>query len=172
MYRIGRLRLYAVILATLALEASLAHHVHIDAVRPNLMLILVIFVGLFSDWREGLEAGIVGGLLRGALTSGSVGINLTMFSLCALFANYCRNKLYRNSALTQGTLCFSVAVVFNLVSVFVKIMMRNVDFVTADVRNSFGSAVVFVSLYTALVAPLFFLVLRKLLGAGKSEYSI
>ncbi|MFH1753385.1 MAG: rod shape-determining protein MreD [Candidatus Omnitrophota bacterium] len=163
MYGIGRPRLYLVIFIILLLESTVMHEIGFDNVRPNLMLIFIIFVGLFSDWREALEAGIVGGLLRGAFTTSPVGINLTIFSLCALLANYCRNKVYRESFLTQIALTFSLGLFFNILFVFIERLTAAKDIINVDIQLDFASLAFRISLYTALIAPPVFYFLKKTL---------
>lgn len=170
MYRVGRLRLYLTLVIILLLESNLFYQLTGSDIRPNLMLIFIVFVGLYSDWREALEAGIVGGLLRGALTSGSVGINLTILGLCGLFVHYCKNKVYRESIFTQVFLTMLLAAIFNAMVFFSGTMARNIDLMSTDIHYSFMSTAIRASLYTALMAPPVFFILKRSLRTRESRF--
>jgi rod shape-determining protein MreD len=170
MYRVGRLRLYLSIIIILLLETSLLHRLSINNIRPNLMLIFIIFVGLYSDWREVLEAGIIGGLLRGALTTSPVGINLTILCLCGLITTYCKNKVYKESFLTQITMTLFVGLTFNILTLLCGKLVGDVELMNAQIHRAFTSAVILVSVYTSLIAPPTFFCLKKLLKAKTLEY--
>ncbi len=169
MYGIGRLRLYLVILIILFLECTFVHEISLNGIRPNLMLIFIIFVGLFSDWRETLEAGIVAGLLRGAFTMSPVGINLTILSLCGLLTTYCKNKVYRESFLTQIAMAFSLGLLFNLLFIFSGQLMANGELINVDVHRAFVFRAFMISVYTAIIAPPVFYFLKKALKVRVSD---
>jgi len=151
------------------LECTLVHEIGFNNVRPNLMLIFIIFVGLFSDWRETLEAGIVAGLLRGAFTMSSVGINLTILSLCGLVTTYCKNKVYRESFLTQIALTFSLGLLFNFLFIFTDKLIVNRELINVEIHRDFIFLAFKVSLYTAIIAPPVFYFLKKALKVRVSD---
>jgi len=163
MYRIGRLRLYLAIFAVLILESTAFHSLNFGNTRPNLMLVFVIFVGLYSDWQEALEAGIAGGLLRGALSTGAVGVSLSIFSMASLIAAYSKNKVFRESFLTQIALSFSIALVFNAAVVMSWRIVKTVEMINVTIRDIVVSKAVLISLYTALITPLSFFFFKRVL---------
>ncbi len=170
MYRVGRARLYIAIAVTIILESTFMILFSFNGMRPNLILVLIIFVGLNSDWQEALEAGIVGGLLRGTMTSGSIGINLTILALCGIFASYCKNKVYKESFLAQMALTLVVAILVNTLSLFCKIAIGNVDLMGLGIKRTFAPTVISFSIYTALVAPPAFFCLKRMLSVREQRF--
>jgi rod shape-determining protein MreD len=152
------------------LESSLIHILSIKGVWPNLTLILVLFVALNSDWQETIEASIIGGLLRGVFTIGPVGISLVVLSFCGIFAAYCKNKVYKNSFLTQITLTLLIACIYNILTLFVARLGKDAELATIGLDRPFASIVFMVSLYTAFAAPFVFFFLKRSLKARVSEF--
>ncbi len=163
MYRIGRLRLYIAIIVAFLLESTFFSLIKFGDARPNLILILVIFVGLHSDWEEALEAGVVGGLLRGVLGGGLSGVNLIVLGLCGLFASYCKSKLFKENFITQIILTLSAALAFNALTLFARMITRSIEPVGLDLWRALIFSVFILSLYTSLFSPPAFFCLKKLL---------
>lgn len=162
MCRIGRLRLYLFIVIITLIESTLLFFISIKGMRPDLMLIFVIFVGLYSDWSEALEAGIVGGLLKGAMGIGSIGMSLVLFGLAGLFSAYLKNKVYRDNFLTQIILAFAFALFINMTGIFGRIVLKEADPVNTGLSYAFIPAVLLLSTYTAIFTPPVFFCLKKL----------
>lgn len=169
MYRIGRGRLYITLIITLLLESTFLNLVSIGNIRPNLILILVIFIGLHSDWRESLEAGMVGGLLRGIASTDPIGMNLIILGLCGLFASYCKNKVYKENFLTQIILTLLMAAALNVCSLFTNIVIKNLELAGVNLMFTSIKTIVLLSLYTSLFSPPAFIFLKKLLRVKESK---
>ncbi|MBL7069115.1 MAG: rod shape-determining protein MreD [Candidatus Omnitrophica bacterium] len=163
MYRIGRPRIYTALIITLILESTLFNFFKIGGIQPNFMLILVVFVGLYSEWGEALETGIAAGLLRGAFSAGSVGINLVAFGACALLVSYFKNKVYRENFLTQIIVTLTTALFISVFAILARIVMKDVLFVGIDLFGALTRTVLLISLYTSLFSPPIFYCLRALL---------
>jgi len=63
-YKIKRLNIYFVLALALFLQVTVLNYVKISGTKPDLMLICVIFFGLFLGGGAGFEAGIIAGLLK------------------------------------------------------------------------------------------------------------
>ncbi len=169
MYRIGRARLYAAIIITALLECTLLNIINIGGMRPDLILILVIFIGLYAELGEALEAGAVAGILKGIMTTGPVGINVAILTLCALFAHYCRNKLYRESLLTQIILTLLLAAIVNVLGLFAAVLMDDADIIIkSGLWHTSVFPVVKASLYTSFFGPPAFLLFKHIFKMRKA----
>ncbi len=165
MHRIGRFPLYITIIATFIIEGTFLNLMSIGDIKPNLMLIVIIFVGLHSDLARSLEAAFLGGLLRGIAGVGSVGMAVVIFGITALFANYCRNKVFKENFLTQIILTLFVTAAVNGLILFTKVIIKEIELIEINLRRLFVFTVLSLSLYTALLAPPVFLFLKKVLKA-------
>lgn len=161
MYRIKLIFVILVFLLFAILDATLTNHIRIYDVKPDLFLIGVLFFALYGGLKAGASSGFVAGLVRDVFTGGPFGINVLFFTLAGCFFGYNFSKFYRESPTAQFILSFSMAMVYLLFYyVFLKFMRDAKDtfFIDIGVWKSVGIPF---SLYTALVAPLLFLLLRK-----------
>ncbi len=163
MHRITRAHLFTALLATIVIEATFYKIIDFGTMRPNLVLVLVIFAGLYSSWSEALEAGIVAGLLRGGLGTDSIGINIAVLSLSGLLASYFSNKIFKDNFATQIFLVFSLALFANGISVLAKTMVDAAPLVGMDLSRATIKSIVTLSFYTSLCSPPFVLILKKTL---------
>jgi len=163
MHRIGRARIYLAIAAVVIIECTLLNALDFRGLRPDLLLILVIFIGLNTDLGGGFEAGAASGLLRGIMSSGSVGTDVVLLGLVGLAAAFLKNKVFKDSALTQIALTAIVAVFYNLAILFVRGVFSDVSSVGIDIQHKVAYAVIYLSAYTALVAPPVFFCLKRAL---------
>jgi len=170
MYRVGRARLYITIIVAAIIESTLLSLVTIGGIRPNLMLVLVIFIGLHSDWNEALEAGIVGGILRGVMGTGSIGMNLVILGLCGLSAGYCKNKVFKENFLTQILLTFLIALAFNISTLFIEIAVRDVPTIGINMMSISIKTLIVLSIYTSLFSPPTFFCLKRLLRVKEANF--
>jgi len=163
MYRLGRPRVYAALVITLIIESTLLNFFKIGGIQPNLMLILVVFLGLYSHWLEALEAGIAAGLLRGAFSTGPVGISVIAFGGCALLAAFVKNKVYRENFLTQIIITLLIALFLCTAILLARIAVKDFFSAGIDLFAALTRTVFLISLYTSLFSPPVFYFLRALL---------
>lgn len=163
MYRVGRVRLYLTIVAILLIESTFLNMASIGGIRPDILLIFVIFVGFYSDRKEALEASIAGGLLKGVMSVGSIAPSIVLLGFGGLVSNYCKNKIFKDHFLIQAAFLFLIAVSINAVQALLKIALENVEPAGATIYNGFMPALLAMSIYTALAAPPVFFLLKKML---------
>lgn len=169
MYRIGRWRLYAAIIITILLESTILNLIEIGNIKPDLMLILIIFVGLYSNWRESLEAGVVGGLLKDVISVDTIGVNLILLGLCGLLASYCKNKVFKENLITQLILTLILAMGINILGLFIKIVTKDTGLANIEPRH-IASFLMPICLYTALFSPPTFFCLKRLFRIKELEF--
>lgn len=170
MHGIARSRLYLSMCIVFLAEAVFSDWIDIGFTRPNIMLILIIFAGLHLEWKESLEAGLVAGLLRGAASIGHIGASMFIFGLCALFASYCKNKIYKENFLTQIMITFFMAFCFNILALLSKIVIQEATLVNLNIWRASILSVASFSVYTAAVAPPAFLILIRLFNIREPKY--
>lgn len=163
MHRITRAHLFTAVLVTVIIEATFYRIIDFRTMRPNLVLVLVIFIGLYSSWSEALEAGIAAGLLRGALGTNSIGINIAVLGLSGLLASYSSNKIFKDNFATQIFLVFLLGLFANGISVMAKTMVDATPLIGMDLSRTTVKSVVALSFYTSLCSPPFVLILKKVL---------
>ncbi|NQT06537.1 MAG: rod shape-determining protein MreD [Candidatus Omnitrophica bacterium] len=167
MYRIGKARAYALIAAGVLVESAL---LGIGTAKLDFVLIIIIFISLHSDWRDSLEAGLFGGLLRGILTTGSVGLSMAVFGLSALLATYLKNKIYKESFLAQILLTLSLSLTTGSLSIFFKVVMRGAEPVGIPSWHVSLLTLLLAASYTSILAPPAFFCLNKILKIREPKF--
>ena len=137
MYRINRLAVYAALFFLLTIEEIAVHYFAMKGILPDTLMVFVIFFGLFSGIRLGTEAGLVCGFIKDVLGVGVFGLNILVFGLIGLICGALTDKVYKENIITQFSIVFMASLIVSGLHL--------------------GHA-----LYTALVAPLIFLLMQKL----------
>jgi rod shape-determining protein MreD len=157
-----RPRIYAILFLFVAIEVSVLDWAQISGAKPDLVLILVMFAGLFLGPSRGLETGIAGGILKDLFSAGLFGMNAFVFGLTGFLIGVLNNSFFRESDMNRFFLVF-IASVFAMALRYAAFL-----FVTKNVNITFAdylaTSVLPVCLYTVIVAvPVF----RKLLASSR-----
>ena len=123
MHKVGRLRVYLILLLALLVQVTVLGHFRIFGARPDLMAICVIFSGLFLGRPAGLETGLAAGLLTDLFSLDHFGINMFIYGVTGLLAGALRTSIAKETKRTQFLavfLCtaFAMCLHFSLVSAF------------------------------------------------------
>ena len=161
MHNITRPYLYLALIAAFMLESAFLNLLNIAGIRPELMLILLVFIGLHCDYRLTLEAGVACGLLRGAMSTGPVIIHVATYSLCSLFAVYCSKRVYKKNFLMQIILLFFIAAAANGLNIFARSIMNSSALFNTSAQSATISYLFAISIYTAFLSPPVFFCLSK-----------
>lgn len=96
--------MYAVIFAALILQMTVAPYLAIAGVKPDLVIMCVIFFGLFYGSRSGFEAGLAGGLLQDIFALDFFGVNMFLGGATGLIAGAVSSQLSRESKVIRSFL--------------------------------------------------------------------
>lgn len=149
-----RVNVYLILLPVLFLHLTVLNYIKIFDAKPDLMLALVIFFGLFGGWRMGLEAGLAAGFLEDIFTLDIFWINTFILGITGILAGGLKTKFFKESKITQTFFVFlfatfSMIVHFLSASAFIKS-------VNVSLADYFITSVIPASVYTALVSiPVF-----------------
>ena len=97
MYKIARFQIYMILFAALLLQGSILNHAMILGAKPDLLLIAVVFFGLFLGPAAGLESGFVAGLLKDIFALDFLWINAVIFALTGFLAGALNTKFFKES---------------------------------------------------------------------------
>ncbi len=149
-----RLHIYFLLLSALLIHLTVLSHIRLLGATPDLMLIIVIFCGLFFGPGAGLEYGLAAGILKDMFTSGFFGMNIVACAITGLAAGILNDKFYKESKFTE----FILAVSFTAFCLSLHYLL--VRFVSTNLALTFPeylvTSVLPVSVYTGLIAlPVF-----------------
>ena len=107
--RIGRFSIYLLLIIALILQSTAIDYIKIFNAKPDLVLLLVIFFGLFFGPGVGLETGFFAGLLKDILSTDIFGINTLTLAVTGLIVGALSAKFSKESRITQTVLVFAFA---------------------------------------------------------------
>lgn len=138
-------------------------------VKPDILLVSVIFFTLFLGKTEGLKAAIFTGLFKDITSVSVLGSNVFAFCLCALILGNFKGHFYKKRISTQLFLCATLYYVVAFIIFFINYAVTK----TADVYlNIYHWMILKASIYTGVVSPLVFFILAGIFRSviHKKEY--
>lgn len=146
----NRFHIYAILLISVFLNLTVTNYIKLFGAKPDMVVLSVVFVGLFLGKGKGLEAGIAGGFLKDLFTLDTFGMNTSILGLTGLAAGALSLAFFRESKSTQALLVliftvFSMALTFFMLPLFLK--SPGINFLDYFLTSVLPSGV-----YTALVS--------------------
>ncbi|NPV90188.1 MAG: rod shape-determining protein MreD [Firmicutes bacterium] len=140
----------AIVIVALLLQATLLELIRFS-VKPDLVLILVIFFALINGSRPGMILAAAAGLLIDLLWGRFLGINILTLTITAFLVGYLENKVFKDNLLVPILVVFCGSVLHaGLMLMFQELAGVHLP-LSAGVRTGLLEAA-----YNALLAPLFY----------------
>ncbi|MFW6148513.1 MAG: rod shape-determining protein MreD [Atribacterota bacterium] len=148
-----------IIVATLMIELVMANILSFDAVKPDLMLIVVICLSFISGAEEGIIAGFTGGLLKDIFSVHLLGINALVKTVIGYIAGVIREKIFSQHLMwIVAIFTFIFTFMNNLIIYFlINALYSNYDFAVILKRFMLSQAII-----NSMLAPLIFIGIRKI----------
>jgi rod shape-determining protein MreD len=93
-------------------QSTLVQSLALGAVKPDFVLLLVIFFSLYKGPRQGMFYGIVVGLFVDALSGGVSGINSFVFGCLGFVSGLLKERVYINHLLTKLLIGLSAGIFY------------------------------------------------------------
>lgn len=167
MYKIKRTHIYLTVFAIILIESVILPRAELAGVRPDLLLISILFFSLFSERASAIEAALAGGILRDLLTVGPFGIHTLLFGAAAWMVSFYSDKIYKEFFLTQVVLAAVAGVSVYAGYFFLRfvILNRGIEYL----GNGLSGTIIPSVLYTSLLAPVVFFALSRIFRAKICE---
>lgn len=165
MYKIGIISAILLILFFAILDLTVLPYMRIGEAKPDPFLVLVLFFALYGGLRVGVKLGFVAGLLKDIFTSGIFGVNALFLGCLGALFGYNFSKFYREKVLTQLILTFLIGISYStFYYIFFKFIntVKDRPLIDIGIWQFLGTIGVPFSLYTAIIAPPTFYILRKI----------
>ncbi len=159
--------MYFILVITLVIHLTVLDHIRIFGSKPDLMLIPVIFFGLFLGRGIGLEAGFAAGLAKDLFAIDFFGINASIFALIGYLAGVLGAMLSRESKKTQSLL----AILFTIMSMILHFILVSVflNRINVNFGEYLASSIIPTAVYTAILSIPIFAKLQDLFNIRSSE---
>jgi len=150
----------AVILASAVLQSTLLNHLTIVGVKPDLILLVVVFLGLFKGSTVGAMVGFCGGLIYDLTSSSLLGLNALSLTLVGFLVGLIQGKVYGENIVFQVALVFAATLMSNILF----FLLSAIFYLASPLGHGLGRIILPAAIYNiCLVIPIFW-VMRKLLG--------
>jgi len=149
-YKIARLQIYIILVTALFLQGSLLNYVKIAGAKPDLMLLLVIFFGLFLGPAAGLESGFVAGLLMDFFALDFFWINAIILASTGFLVGTINTQFSKESK-RADFLFVTVFTIFSMSLHYIIVFILS-NTTALDFRDFFISSVLPSAIYTGLVS--------------------
>ena len=150
MYKISRFQIYLILCIALFLQGGVLNYAKIFGAKPDLLLIAVIFFGLFLGPAAGLESGFAAGLLKDIFALDFLWINAVILAATGFVVGAVNTQFFKESKRADFILVFlftifSMALHYAIVSILSSSM-------ALDLRDFFIGSVIPAAIYTGLVS--------------------
>ena len=130
---------------------------------PDIILLMVVFTGIFLGPSQGAVFGSIAGLLRGTFSHGTVVADIFLFSLLGLLASILTRKFYRQNPIFQIVVTFVASIlVIAAHTLYLNYISENDLTVSFVVLSSKVHLAV-----TVLISPFIFILLKRILRVGE-----
>ena len=145
------------------LQSSVLNIIKIGRIRPDLLLVAVIFYAISEGALFGFFVGILCGFLIDVLSGTLFGLSIFTLGITGLVIGSYKNKLDRDTVAIQVVLTFIVAVLWQAFYHFV----LNLFLKTSSLGNYLFNLILPYAIYTAAFSPVVFFILSRLSPSPK-----
>jgi len=159
MHKINPLLALIIVVSAALIQISAFGYISIYGIKPDLLLVIMVFFALSATRQEAIRAALVLGMIKDVASFSVFGSYSITFLLMAIFLNYHEGKFYREKAFTQIILLFASYLAMSLLIFGFNLLAYKTAFsyqTLLDVAIKGGA-------YTAFIAPITFFILSKLL---------
>jgi len=102
-----KLRLFflAFILLALILQTTVVDFFRVYSIKPDLVLLVVIFLGFMYGKRDGMLAGFLGGLFSDLAAGSYIGLNIVSYLAAGYLAGMGENNFYKDNVFVASVIC-------------------------------------------------------------------
>lgn len=154
---ISTLIIFIAFLIAYFLQANFFSWFNIAGIKPNLFIILIIFVGAFSNKYYGIGVGIVMGLLLDFFIGKAIGLNAIILGLAGFAGKALTKNFSRDNKMTMIILVLISTFVCELISYVFQIILFGLKI---EILN-FIKIIIMEILYNTILLIIFYPLLQK-----------
>lgn len=146
--------IFLVFILIYLLQANFFNWFTIAGVKPNLFVILIVFVGLFAGKYMGVSIGVVAGLLLDFFISKKIGISAIMFGIIGLLGGILDNNFSKDSKLTIIIIIFGTTALYEIGNYVINAFIYNYEVEIVNFAIQLGIEIVYNIILTIILYPL------------------
>lgn len=143
-------------LVSLILQSTVFSHLTVAGVKPDLVLVFVVFYALLYGPSEGALMGLVGGLLQDLLFGQDLGMNTLAKLVVGYVFGVLEKKIYKDNILIPMVALFFGTLLNETILYFLRFfsfLMRPTDGSVGNYFLALKSVMLSVAIYNACLAP-------------------
>ena len=129
----------------------------ISGVKPNLFVLLALFIGIFINGKTGAIMGFIIGLYTDFLFSNIIGISAILLAVIGFFGDYLEKKFSKDSKITMVLMGSIVTAIYEIIIVTFRIIKLSVSINLI----SYISILAIEILYNAFIIIIFYPLIHK-----------
>lgn len=141
-----------IVIVAILLQATVFNFLQVAGVKPDLVLMLVVFNGFLRGSREGAFLGFLAGLILDIFTGGYIGMNALSLMLVGYLVGLAEARFYKESVIIISLVTFMVGMINQLV-LYVLLFYLNIG---VSPIYALPQVVLPSAIYTTLLVPLTF----------------
>ena len=143
------------ILGIYYLQSNFFNWFTIAGVMPNIFVIFIVFVGLFTNKYTGVIYGIIVGVILDTLLGQVVGINMIAYSLVAILAIVFDKNFSKDSRATITVMIIAATLIFEVVSIICSYIILHINVDLWIFIKTLLIETIFNLIITIIIYPLF-----------------
>lgn len=149
--------IFIVFLLIYFLQANFFIWFTIAGVKPNLFIVLVLFLGLFAGKRVGVSLGVVLGIILDVLIGKKVGISGIMLGIIGMVGGYFDKNFSKESRITIMLMVIGATMVFEIGSYIINCVILSIP---SDI-TAFIKILLIEMIYNSILTIIFYPLLQK-----------
>lgn len=151
------------------LQANFFSWFTIATIKPNLFVILVLFISLFLGMKYGITFGLIFGLYLDIVLGKSIEINAIMLTIVGIIGGYFDKNFSKDSRITIMLMVIGATVIFELGSYILSIIILNTNIEILSFIKIIIIEVLYNAILTAILYPLIQIVGYKIEDIFKGQ---
>jgi rod shape-determining protein MreD len=143
------------------LQSTIFSHLTVAGVKPDLVLILIIFYALLHGPKEGMKIGIIGGLMQDLIFGYNIGMNSVAKVIVGFVFGLLERKIYKENLLIPMVALFLGTFLNETILYVLRMGVGISGSYLASVRNVIFSTAVYNSCLTPFMYGLFYKTSQK-----------
>lgn len=140
-------------LVSIVLQTTFFSHVTLWGVKPDLLLLIVVFMGFIKGKRQGLAFGFAYGLLEDLMVGRFIGLNALVKSAIGYLVGLTEGKIYKENLLAPGL----IVLISSLLSGILTTYLMSIIGLPMSLSKSFTQIILPMTIYNIALAPIFYL---------------
>lgn len=146
--------IFLVFIIIFLLQANFFNWFTIAGVKPNLFIILVLFIGLFMGQKVGIVYGVVLGLFLDIILGKNIGASTVMLGIVGFLGGYLDKNFSKDGRLTVMLMVAGVTAVYEIGSYIFNVLQFSINIEIFNFAKILILEIVFNSILTIILYPL------------------